>query len=60
MEPIPIIKIPITEEDVEMFKLVTYHNREFDWTFQDSTGRMVNIQFIQEQEEPEEKDKKWD
>lgn len=46
----PVLQVPISECDIEMFQNLINHNEKFDWDFEDSTGRMINIQFIQEKE----------
>lgn len=47
------VKIPITEEDIEMFKDLIYHNRSFEWEFSpdEDPEVLLNIKFITEDEE---------
>ncbi len=50
----PFIKVPISELDLEYFNDLIYNDVEFDWIFPDSTGKMINIRFIQDNGEEDE------
>ena len=42
------VDVPISEYDLELFQDLVRNNEEFDWTFNDITGKRIRINFIKE------------
>ena len=52
MTVIDQINIPITEDDIEMFKHLVYSGQTFTWVFQtEDSEELIEINFVQEEED---------
>jgi hypothetical protein len=51
MTVIDQMNIPITEDDLEMFKKLVYNGETFTWVFQtEDSEELIEINFVQEEE----------
>ena len=46
------VKLPIGKEDIRLFEDLVYYGKEgFDWTFKTKCGKLIDIEFVKDNEE---------